>query len=52
MSKAIAIGYLTKVSAANVNASYTEGNVIVAKRLLYLMVVRFLTFLVKLSAEC
>ena len=32
MSKAIAIGYLTKVSAANVNASYTEGNVIVAKK--------------------
>ncbi len=32
MSKAIAIGYLAKVSAANVNASYTEGNVLVAKK--------------------
>lgn len=32
MSKAIAIGYLTKVSAANVNASHTEGNVVVAKK--------------------
>ncbi|RMG63140.1 MAG: type I-B CRISPR-associated protein Cas7/Cst2/DevR [Calditrichaeota bacterium] len=31
-SKAIAIGYLTKVSAANVNASHTEGNVVVAKK--------------------
>jgi len=33
MSKAIAIGYLMKVSAGNVNASHTEGNVIVAKKL-------------------
>lgn len=32
MSKAIAIGYLAKVSAANVNASHTEGNVVVAKK--------------------
>jgi CRISPR-associated protein Cst2 len=32
MSKAIAIGYLIKVSAANVNASHTEGNVVVAKK--------------------
>lgn len=32
MCKAIAIGYLIKVSAANVNASYTEGNVIVTKK--------------------
>jgi CRISPR-associated protein Cst2 len=32
MSKAIAIGYLMKVSAANVNASHTEGNVVVAKK--------------------
>jgi len=32
MSKAIAIGYLIKVSAANVNASYTEGNVVVTKK--------------------
>lgn len=32
MNKAIAIGYLTKVSAANVNASHTEGNVVVAKK--------------------
>ncbi len=32
MSKAIVIGYLAKVSAANVNASHTEGNVIVAKK--------------------
>jgi len=28
MGKAIAIGYLTKVSAGNVNAAHTEGNVI------------------------
>jgi len=33
MSKAIVIGYLAKVSAANVNASHTEGNVVVAKKL-------------------
>ncbi len=33
MSKAISIGYLTKVSASNVNASHTEGNVIVAKKI-------------------
>jgi CRISPR-associated protein Cst2 len=32
MSKAIVIGYLAKVSAANVNASHTEGTVIVAKK--------------------
>jgi len=32
MSKAISIGYLMKVSAANVNASHTEGNVIVTKK--------------------
>ncbi len=32
MSKAISIGYLAKVSAANINASHTEGNVIVAKK--------------------
>jgi CRISPR-associated protein Cst2 len=32
MSKAIVIGYLAKVSAANVNASHTEGNVVVAKK--------------------
>ncbi|MBC7343864.1 MAG: type I-B CRISPR-associated protein Cas7/Cst2/DevR [Clostridia bacterium] len=32
MSKAIAIGYLVKVSAANVNASHSEGNVIVTKK--------------------
>lgn len=32
MSKAISIGYLAKVSASNVNASHTEGNVIVAKK--------------------
>lgn len=32
MSKAICIGYLAKVSASNVNASHTEGNVIVAKK--------------------
>ncbi len=32
MSKAISIGYLAKVSAANVNASHTEGNVVVAKK--------------------
>jgi len=32
MSKALVIGYLAKVSAANVNASHTEGNVVVAKK--------------------
>lgn len=32
MSKAIVIGYLAKVSAANVNASHTEGNVVVTKK--------------------
>jgi CRISPR-associated protein Cst2 len=32
MGKAIVIGYLAKVSAANVNASHTEGNVVVAKK--------------------
>lgn len=32
MSKAIAIGYLIKISAANVNASHTEGNVLVTKK--------------------
>jgi len=32
MSKAIVIGYLAKVSAANINASHTEGNVVVAKK--------------------
>jgi CRISPR-associated protein Cst2 len=32
MSKAIVVGYLMKVSAANVNASHTEGNVLVAKK--------------------
>lgn len=32
MSRAIAIGYLMKISAANVNASHTEGNVVVAKK--------------------
>lgn len=32
MSKAIAIGYLTKVSLANVNSSHNEGNVMVAKK--------------------
>ncbi len=32
MSKAIVVGYLAKVSAANVNASHTEGNVVVAKK--------------------
>lgn len=31
-SKAICIGYLAKVSVSNVNASHTEGNVIVAKK--------------------
>ncbi|KUJ94964.1 MAG: CRISPR-associated autoregulator, DevR family [Desulfonauticus sp. 38_4375] len=30
--KAIAIGYLTKVSLANLNASHTEGNVMVTKK--------------------
>jgi len=32
MSKSFVIGYLAKVSAANVNASHTEGNVVVAKK--------------------
>lgn len=32
MSKAIAIGYVAKVSAGNANASHTEGNVVVAKK--------------------
>ncbi len=32
MGKAIAIGYLAKVSAGNINASHTEGNVMVAKK--------------------
>ncbi len=32
MSKAVAVGYLMKVSASNVNASHTEGNVVVAKK--------------------
>ena len=32
MSKAIAIGYLMKVSVGNVNASHSEGNVIVTKK--------------------
>lgn len=32
MNKAIAIGYLTNVSLGNVNASHTEGNVMVAKK--------------------
>lgn len=32
MSKAVVIGYLAKVSAANVNASHTEGNVVVTKK--------------------
>ncbi len=32
MSKALVIGYLAKVSAANVNASHTEGNVVVTKK--------------------
>ena len=32
MSKAITIGYLAKVSAGNVNASHTEGNVVVTKK--------------------
>ncbi|MBE3577938.1 MAG: type I-B CRISPR-associated protein Cas7/Cst2/DevR [Limnochordales bacterium] len=31
-SKAIAIGYLVKVSAGNVNASHVEGNVMVTKK--------------------
>jgi len=31
-SKAISLGYLIKVSAGNVNASHTEGNVMVAKK--------------------
>jgi len=30
--KAIVIGYLSKVSFGNVNASYTEGNVMIAKK--------------------
>ncbi|AEH44112.1 CRISPR-associated autoregulator, DevR family [Thermodesulfatator indicus DSM 15286] len=32
MSKAISLGYLFKVSAGNVNASHTEGNVMVTKK--------------------
>ena len=32
MSKAVAIGYLMRVSAGNVNASHNEGNVIVTKK--------------------
>lgn len=32
MNKAIAIGYLANVSLGNVNASHTEGNVMVAKK--------------------
>ena len=31
-SKAIAVGYLMKISAGNVNASHTEGNVVVTKK--------------------
>lgn len=31
-SKAIALGYILKVSAGNVNASHTEGNVMVTKK--------------------
>lgn len=31
-SKAISLGYLMKVSAGNVNASHTEGNVVVTKK--------------------
>ena len=31
-SKALAIGYLMKVSAGSINASHTEGNVMVAKK--------------------
>ncbi len=33
MSKSIVIGYLTKASASNVNASHNEGNVLVAKKI-------------------
>ena len=32
MSKAISLGYLFRVSAGNVNASHTEGNVLVTKK--------------------
>ena len=32
MSKAISIGYISKVSMGNVNASHTEGNVMVTKK--------------------
>ncbi len=32
MRKAISLGYLFKVSAGNVNASHTEGNVVVTKK--------------------
>jgi CRISPR-associated protein Cst2 len=32
MGKSLVICYLAKVSAANVNASHTEGNVVVAKK--------------------
>ncbi len=31
-SKAISIGYISKISAGNVNASHTEGNVMVTKK--------------------
>jgi len=45
MSKAITIRCLVKVSAANVNASHTEGNVVVAKKSPCPMGVRSLTSL-------
>lgn len=32
MSKSLVISYLAKVSAVNLNASQTEGNVVVAKK--------------------
>ncbi len=32
-SKAISIGYISKISAGNVNASHTEGNVMVTKKI-------------------
>jgi len=31
-SKALALGYLMKVSTGNINASHTEGNVVIAKK--------------------
>ncbi|NNG65737.1 type I-B CRISPR-associated protein Cas7/Cst2/DevR [Caldanaerobacter subterraneus] len=31
-SKALALGYLIKVSTGNINASHTEGNVVIAKK--------------------